>query len=116
METESTLNSVQGETGGVPQDDLLHDSMPERRDHVLDAPTDGAGKNNDGTEAAVNAVNISSGHETLLNWADHFRNMQTIISDRQNENAQIDKCKSNLLKHLLIIRKRIRPCRNIIAR
>ena len=105
METDLTSNSVQGGTGGVLQDDLQHDSMRERRDHVLDAPNDCSGKINDGTEAAVNAVNIPSGHETVLNWADHIKNMQAIISDRQNEDVQIDKCKSNHLKHLPVMKE-----------
>ena len=64
METESTLNSVQGGTGGVPRDDLPHDLMRERTDYVHDAPKDGVIKEKDGTEAAVNAVDIPSGNET----------------------------------------------------
>ena len=48
IETDLTYNSVQGGTGGVPEDHLLHDSMREPRDH--DAPNDGVRKNNNKKE------------------------------------------------------------------
>ena len=105
MAVDLPTDSTQCGAGGVPQDNPMHDSMRECRDHVQDAPKHGAGKENDRTEVAVNAVDMPSGQETLLNWAEHIKNMQAIIGDRQNEDFQIDKCKSNLLKHLSVMKE-----------